>query len=426
MTVGWKTLDVGEKALIYSKDGSYRVEEGPQRIFLFRETFRSMSSYSASQKEYLVVKFKDGRVQNLRGPCTAHFNEVIHLSIKVKDMVSLSANEALVVYKQDDATKNVLRDVLLGPSLIMLNENEWLHSFCWHGTDPNNKTRMVRGIDQFTVLKIIPDQFYYNVDEVRTADDALLRVKLMMFYELTDIEEMLNTTKDPIADFINCLCADVITFASKKTYEEFIETASELNDLKNFPQLTERCAVIGYVVTKVAFRGYFAHDKLQKMHDMMSKKRTELQMKYEKEVQEQSLKDLKLEAEIERLEQEQELELQKLIHNQKMEIDSLKHKLELEKTSRLRLIEEKTLEDKAKLNAQIAKEQLEAEHLHSLHGLGVNITDLLVSRAGRPEKVTSIVASKGGAAVHIHHNDLALSGNVLRTGETAKPSETLL
>ena len=29
-----------------------------------------------------------------------------------------------------------------------------------------------------------------QVDEVRTSDDALLRIKLMMFYELTDIEMM--------------------------------------------------------------------------------------------------------------------------------------------------------------------------------------------------------------------------------------------
>jgi len=31
---------------------------------------------------------------------------------------------------------------------------------------------------------------FLQVDEVRTADDALIRVKLMIFYELTDIELM--------------------------------------------------------------------------------------------------------------------------------------------------------------------------------------------------------------------------------------------
>lgn len=38
-----------------------------------------------------------------------------------------------------------------------------LHEFCWHGTDPNNKTNLLRGQDTFTKLLVIPNQFYYNV-----------------------------------------------------------------------------------------------------------------------------------------------------------------------------------------------------------------------------------------------------------------------
>ena len=38
-----------------------------------------------------------------------------------------------------------------------------LHEFKWHGTDPENKTRMVPGRDKFQQLAVIPEQFYYNV-----------------------------------------------------------------------------------------------------------------------------------------------------------------------------------------------------------------------------------------------------------------------
>lgn len=38
--------------------------------------------------------------------------------------------------------------------------------------------------------------------QVRTKDDALITVKQMVFFELRDIETMLNQTADPIADFI--------------------------------------------------------------------------------------------------------------------------------------------------------------------------------------------------------------------------------
>lgn len=38
--------------------------------------------------------------------------------------------------------------------------------------------------------------------QVRTKDDALISVKLMLFFELKDIERMLNQTTDPVGDFI--------------------------------------------------------------------------------------------------------------------------------------------------------------------------------------------------------------------------------
>lgn len=65
-----------------------------------------------------------------------------------------------------------------------------VHNFCWHGVDDENKTRYVANKNIFEMLNCAPDQLYYNVDEVRTSDDALIRIKLMIFYELKDIELM--------------------------------------------------------------------------------------------------------------------------------------------------------------------------------------------------------------------------------------------
>ena len=39
-----------------------------------------------------------------------------------------------------------------------------------------------------------------DVPEVRTRDDALITVKVMLFYELVDVEVMLSSTNDPIAE----------------------------------------------------------------------------------------------------------------------------------------------------------------------------------------------------------------------------------
>ena len=74
------------------------------------------------------------------------------------------------------------------------------------------------------------------------------------------------------------MCADVVAFCSKLTYMEFIERSDQLNEMSNYPQLTERCAHIGYTVSKVVFRGYYASPKLQEMHDNTIMSRNKLKI----------------------------------------------------------------------------------------------------------------------------------------------------
>ena len=66
--------------------------------------------------------------------------------------------------------------------LYLSEPNEWVHEFVWHGSTWQGVK--VPGALQFTKLRVIADQTYYNVDEVRTKDDTLITVKLMLFFEL--------------------------------------------------------------------------------------------------------------------------------------------------------------------------------------------------------------------------------------------------
>ena len=51
--------------------------------------------------------------------------------------------------------------------------------------------------------------------QVRTKDDALIKVKLMIFFELREIETMLNKTTDPVADFIKSVSLSLWTVRLK-------------------------------------------------------------------------------------------------------------------------------------------------------------------------------------------------------------------
>ena len=58
-------------------------------------------------------------------PCVMFTNPLEHFSITIKEMISLDANEALVVYREDESTKEVTRYVQFGPTLVMPLANEW-------------------------------------------------------------------------------------------------------------------------------------------------------------------------------------------------------------------------------------------------------------------------------------------------------------
>ena len=106
---------------------------------------------------------------------------------------------------------------------------------------------------KFKLLRIIADQFYYNVREVRTKDDTTITVKLMIFFELVDVVKMLDRTHDPIADFINAVASDTVQHCSGLTYEQFVENTSQMNELTTFGSLCSRADTIGYKINKVFF-----------------------------------------------------------------------------------------------------------------------------------------------------------------------------
>merc|ERR1719164_335918 len=98
----------------------------------------------------------------------------------------------------------------------------------------------------------------------------------MIFYEMVHIETMLDSTNDMIGDFINAAVADVMTFASRLTYETFLTETAELSKTANFPILSSRMQQTGTALLKVVYRGYGASAQLQEMHYQAISRRPKL------------------------------------------------------------------------------------------------------------------------------------------------------
>merc|ERR1711923_134714 len=344
---GYKTIDDGEQALIRNHEGSAKLVKGPARVTLWRSTVQKLTPYFAADGQYLEVNHKNGPRECVMGPAQMFLNPVEIASIIVREAVLVSANEALVVYSNSRSNKmgqntisskisdvdlkgGIERTILYGPLRYIPKPGEWFHEFCWHGEDPTNKTRKLKGALKFTLLRTIADQFYYNVHEVRTKDDTMITVKLMVFFQLVDINKMLDNTHDPIGDFINACCSDTIQYCSGLTYEEFVDNTSQMNEINTFQQLTTRAELIGYKVSKVVFRGFHSSDALQSMHDKAIHERTRLRLEADTEDHRQRTLDLQLAKEEERSAKERELEKEKEEHKRSMEREKHAEKLRLE------------------------------------------------------------------------------------------------
>jgi hypothetical protein len=349
--------------------------------------------------EFLIVRRKDGGQVHLPGPVDLWEDPREHASIETEDVLRLDAKEAVVVYERT-AEDKVLRRLVYGPASFVPKPGEWLHSFSWHGSRwSNGRYLKVPNALVFQKLWLMPDQMYHDVPDVRTADDALLMVRLMIFFELVDIQLMLESTHDPIGDFVNAATSDVIDWVGRYDFESFKRNTEKLNDIETYRQLTGRASQCGYRIHKVVYRGYGATEALQRMHDEAIESRTRLQLERATEHQAQELEDVKLEREHTRAARRRTEEAAKVAHD--LELARRKQEAELQ-DAEVRMAfqrSERDRDERQRLALETAQHTERRAHLEGMAKLGVDLTAWLTS--GQADQVVEL-RTHGGAVPHVH------------------------
>jgi regulator of protease activity HflC (stomatin/prohibitin superfamily) len=385
------TVPDGHRVIVTDRRGRTTVVVGPARFLAWGKTVQPMGHYVAHPGEFLVVRYRDGRQEHLPGPSEVWFDARTHLGVTKQDALQVAAKEAVVVYTRGEA--GATRRVVHGPTLFVPAPGEWLHTFTWHGSDGGSTgtEKIAKGL-VFQKLWLMPDQMYHDVREVRTADDAVLTIKLMIFFELLDIDRMLDATHDPIGDFVNAATSDVVDFTGRRTFEEFKKETSKLNEMDAYRQLVARAGQTGYRINKVVYRGYAAPDRLQAMHDQAIEARTKLELDRATEEQAQGLEDFKLNAQMQRAakrrteqatEAAAELELQR--RRQDAELEQARRAAELQQEVRRQA------------------DARQREHLDSLKAMGVDLTAFLTQ--SRADRVIEFRGSGNGTHVHLDRLD---------------------
>lgn len=366
---------------VWNRKGQQKIVTGPKQRWVIRARVTFLDQVTADQTEYLVITKTDGSLEHIRGPKQLWVDPVKHQSVKVMKGFRLEEMDAVVVNATGIGEKGMALStrVVKGPTLLFPEPNESIQPFQWHGEDPKHKTRLIPRGRVFMKLKTIPEQFYYNVHDVRTADDALITVKFMVFYQLTDVTKMLATTIDPIQDFMNALCSDTVVFGSSNTFEEILSKTAELGELATFPSLTSVAPEIGFRVDKVVYRGYQASETLQGMHNTAITERNNLKLRAEKEQQDIELTSHEL---------DQETEMVKTSNT--MELAAKEHEMTMSKQVFDAELKNAQLSNQAKLSKLRADTDVEVEHLTNLREKGVDLTSYLMAGLERVDKVIKI------------------------------------
>lgn len=391
------TIKDGEAAALWKPNGTRRIVKGPEVLFTPFEKVEYLQRFLARDGEYLIVAKHDGTTEHLAGPTEIWRDPLVHQTITVEPALNLDANEAIVIYREQD--KEVAHRILRGPAVHIPQPNEWLHQFRWHGDDGRGH-KVPRALN-FIKLRVIPDQMYFDVEGVRTADEALITVRVMLFFELVDIERMLTQTHDPIADFINALTADIIRFAGERKFEDFKTEAALLNDMTTYRELQRGAQRIGYDVTKVVYRGYLAPTKLQAMHDNAIETRTALVLEAETEQRRQEIADFQQEHEHNRALQDRAEQKRTLEHeirqrkdNEQAELNARRAQEELN----LQLLGKRQTQEEAHKKALL---ELRADEWLKLQAANADLTAILVAQERNPDKLIRLENDKP-APIHLH------------------------
>jgi hypothetical protein len=395
------TIPEGERVIAVNHGGRMQELIGPQRVWIGWRRFLPMQRHVAHPGEFLIVRYLDGRQEHVAGPAEVWFDLRRHESIEKQDCLQLAAKEAVVAYRQGaDGGRSTIRRIVYGPTLFYPEPGEWLHTFSWHASQGG-----ARGVEKvpkglvFQKLWLMPDQMYHDVHDVRTADGAVLIIRLMIFFELADIERMLDNTHDPIGDFVNAATADVVELVGKHEFDSFKVNTDKLNDVATYKQLLGRAAQSGYRITNVVYRGYGAAASLQQMHDQAIEARTKLQLERETEEQAQGLEDFKLESQLTRAGRRRSEQTEETRHlldlsRQKTEADLENRAKQAEFQRAKRLADAHAQEEAARLAH--AEQQM---HYRALGELGVNLTEYLTQ--SRADRVIEFRGA-GGTSPHVH------------------------
>lgn len=133
--------------------------------------------------------------------------------------IQLSEREAVVKVQRDGKEEIVLwkdmPEIFINPVVEKLKNFRWTWSWEW-GPDSEKVPDMIN----FEILRLDNSQTYFSFP-VRTKDNVVVNLKLMIFYDVSSVENLVRNTHDPMCEFYNKLQATLTWEIAKQNFDDF-------------------------------------------------------------------------------------------------------------------------------------------------------------------------------------------------------------
>lgn len=382
---GGRTIKDGEAATIWNSQGVQQEIIGPKRVHLLFSTVRFLTRFKAEPNQYLVVKYRDGRVEHIQGPTMLFLNPSKHDEVFVKDCLLLkSPSDFIIVFQDQHNNRNegskVNKNLLItcsrtttcssnpddeissescsntnlmmihGPVLFTPTPTKHIHEFCWSRLGGDIST----GIKKFQILRSSATPLDVTVN-FPLCNGHHLQVKLHIEYRIfssvtldttlsLSILEKLIEFDDPIARIYRALLADAQKIGNQLSLDMVDEWKWEkindiFNNIDSYFEMSKTAKESGLEIVAISLVDHSLNSELKALFD----KERNLSLGLSSEIrakahrqelqaleQGERMKEIEDTAKLRRIQMESDTQIEQEMHSQ--QIDSLLRKAELDST----------------------------------------------------------------------------------------------
>lgn len=208
----------GEKACITHWNGRVSVKDGPLRtpplskVDLFTKVI-----VPEGEQGYIIDE--EGNYTEVIGPNVSHIHP--EGQYKGHQRFELANYEAMVVI-DEDGKLNIHKGA--DEPTVWVRDRQRIHTFHWTGSkgDTEEKTPGALNIQR---LRLQDTQTYFSFP-VRTRDNIVALLRLMLYYGYTDIGKLMENN-DPLGAMYNKIMATMVGYVATMPFDDFKEGTNE-------------------------------------------------------------------------------------------------------------------------------------------------------------------------------------------------------